>query len=500
MRAADAISVGPYQILETLGRGSFGVVYKAIDYNRPDSFFALKLVPCDHLDARVAAGARDTALAEAQLLQRLRHPHVVNCHEVCYDERRHVVWLALDFLDGGDLQAHLDGRKRDTDIPFEATFVRQVLAAVGSALRYMHSQDVLHRDVKPSNILTTAGQTEIKLADFGISKMLETTGRAHTVIGTPPYMSPEIVCGEAYGKPADAWALGVCLYELLSLRRPFDASNQLALAMQIVESQPPALPPDASPDLVQTVVGLLLKDAQQRLTLPEALTLSTHLPPPPPFPPPCAPNPPPLTVSTAAVKFTMGAVAAAAVAVAAAEENDDWQVDGLDDMDTVHLMELPAGNQSQELRSQSLTTVFLKDALEGDVNSVRVADVDGLSTATSSVTASPGKKLDAFGIDSTLERYKVPKEKKSMTHRYLGIFNGTATNQEEVMPVTPELPASPAEGRKFFGFSGFGLGKSLTPRRLRSHSPPKEAPKELSETPVASNAMCSPRIFPWSRS
>merc|ERR550525_296211 len=122
-------------------------------------------------------------------------------------------------------------------------FARRMLSAIGSALRFIHSQDVLHRDVKPSNVLLarksntacdTLERTEIKLADFGISKILEATACASTVVGTPPYMSPEIVCGKPYGPASDAWALGACIYELVALRRPFDASNQLALVRQIV--------------------------------------------------------------------------------------------------------------------------------------------------------------------------------------------------------------------------------------------------------------------------
>lgn len=296
MQYSDGEAIGPYKVLKFLGRGSFGVVLLAEDPHQAHHQFALKLVLCDNLDAEAIAKARDAALAEAELLRRLRHPHVVSCHEVCWDAVRNVVWFALDYMDGGDIQSLIDTRRRAGDPPPDTQFVRRVFLAVGSALRYIHLQGVLHRDVKPSNVLLANEAKDIKLADFGISKIIEATGRAHTVVGTPPYMSPEIVCGEPYGPAADAWALGVCVYELAALRRPFEAGNQLALVRQIVEQQPSPLPTGTAPDVVRAVEKLLEKDPWQRLQLagPVSLGLDTpkfegSFPPPPSFPPPASP-------------------------------------------------------------------------------------------------------------------------------------------------------------------------------------------------------------------
>jgi serine/threonine protein kinase len=220
---------------------------------------------------------------------------------VCYDDDRRVVWIALDYMNGGDLQSLIDSRRNARAPAPEAAFVRRVLSTVGSALRFIHSQDVLHRDVKPSNVLltrkmadgssksSTLERAEIKLADFGISKILEATVNANTVVGTPPYMSPEIVCGKPYGPASDAWALGACLYELVTLRRPFEASNQLALVRQIVEQEPAALPQGTASDVVDAVFGLLRKDPEHRLTLGEVINENLVSAPPPRFAPPAAP-------------------------------------------------------------------------------------------------------------------------------------------------------------------------------------------------------------------
>jgi len=140
-------------------------------------------------------------------------------------------------------------------------------------------------------------KAEIKLADFGISKILEATANANTVVGTPPYMSPEIVCGKPYGPASDAWALGACLYELVALKRPFEASNQLALVRQIVDHEPAALPASTAPDVAEAVRGLLRKNPDERLSLGAVIHISPDgqvAVPPPGFAPPTAPARTPL--------------------------------------------------------------------------------------------------------------------------------------------------------------------------------------------------------------
>jgi len=264
---------GQYEVLRLLGRGTFGEVLLARDSDRPQHLAALKTIACDQLAGDAAERSRRAALAEARLLLRLRHPHIVRCEEVQWDADRRVVWFALEYMDGGDAQGFVDDRREAGGQPSEAHFVRRVLAAVGSALRYVHDLGVLHRDVKPANVLLARRSQRIKLGDFGIAKLLETTGRAYTVVGTPYYLSPEIVSGQAYGPPSDAWALGVLLYELVTLRRPFEAANPLALVRRICEGPWDSLPPDTAPDICRAIDGLLERDARKRLTLAEVLAV-----------------------------------------------------------------------------------------------------------------------------------------------------------------------------------------------------------------------------------
>jgi serine/threonine protein kinase len=259
--------MGPYQVQQLIGRGSFGMVLLARDSRCLERQVALKIVPCDHLEVATATKAREAALAEADMLQRLRHPNIVSCYEVCWDSERAVVWLSLDYMDGGDLQTVLNNRRAaDNPTPLEASFVRRVFDAIGNALRFVHSEGILHRDVKPGNMLLSRSD-EIKLADFGVAKLLEATTNARTVIGTPLYMAPEMVSGQPYGPASDAWALGICLYEFATLRRPFEANNQLALARQIVDEPFAPLPEETASDLKAIICGLLEKDWNKRYPL-----------------------------------------------------------------------------------------------------------------------------------------------------------------------------------------------------------------------------------------
>jgi len=295
LRHEPGDTIGLYRVVHVLGRGSFGVVVLGESCKVPAQRVALKLVPCDHLDGPAAAKARDEAVAEAELLQSLRHPHIVSCREVCWHPEQRLVWFVLDFMGGGDLQTYIKCRSETGAGSPDGAFVRRVLCAIGSALQYIHVQGVLHRDVKSANVLLAEEFLEIKLGDFGISKILEATGHAHTVVGTPAYLSPELVRGQPYGPPSDAWALGVCLYELWCLKRPFNGANQLALAMQVIDNAAAVLPPGCPADVARAIDGLLEKDPRRRLKLTDVLALSKQIAalaprtPPPCFPPPPAP-------------------------------------------------------------------------------------------------------------------------------------------------------------------------------------------------------------------
>lgn len=271
-------TVNGYEVLRLLGRGACGEVLKVLDAEK--NAFAMKVIPCDSITDAAAEKNQQAALREARLLQKLRHPHIVACHDVFFDKDQNVVRLVLEYMDGGDLQELLASRV-ESDVPaggsrfFPAHFPRRVLAAVGGALAQVHAAGILHRDVKPANILLAKGSHRIKLGDFGISKLVEAdTLKAKTVIGTPYYFSPELISSEEYGTASDCWALGACLYEVVALRRPFEAANQLALIRKICEDSPSDVPFETAEDVRAAVWGFLRKEPVERMRLDDALNIS----------------------------------------------------------------------------------------------------------------------------------------------------------------------------------------------------------------------------------
>merc|ERR1740123_392388 len=139
----------------------------------------------------------------------------------------------------GDLSAALKER-REVNEPFKESEAMSVFAQCLLALSYVHSKRLLHRDIKCQNIFLMKSNGDVKLGDFGISKVMEHTAAvAGTVIGTPAYLAPEVCENEPYNSKVDVWSLGIVLYELLSLKQPFQANSMPALIMKIVTAEPP---------------------------------------------------------------------------------------------------------------------------------------------------------------------------------------------------------------------------------------------------------------------
>lgn len=174
----------------------------------------------------------------------------------------------MEHADGGDIKARMLAQKGR---PFPETQVLDWFVQTCLAIKHMHDRKVLHRDIKAANIfLTSAGR--VKLGDFGISKTLtETKAAANTVIGTPYYLSPEMVNSKPYGYKSDVWALGVLLYEMCTFKPPFDAKSLHALGMKIVSGKYAPIGGSYSNDMRQLVARLLQVDQNKRPEIREIL-------------------------------------------------------------------------------------------------------------------------------------------------------------------------------------------------------------------------------------
>ena len=179
-----------------------------------------------------------------------------------------MLFIVLEYADGGDLAAAIK-RARSKGRFFSEPRVLFWFVQLASALRYCHEQRVLHRDLKASNIFLSGRDRVVKLGDFGISRVLSSEASlASTVIGTPYYLSPELIEGTAYSFKSDVWALGCVLYELCTLKHAFDAANMCQLVLKILRGK--FAPPDGgrfSPPLVALIDDMLQLDPDARPSL-----------------------------------------------------------------------------------------------------------------------------------------------------------------------------------------------------------------------------------------
>ena len=209
---------------------------------------------------------------ESKILEFLKHPNIIRFREVYYrkDGLEPKLCIVMDYADGGDLQNKIKSNKGQ---PFPEHQIIHWFVQICEAVKYIHSMKVLHRDIKAQNVFLTK-EGKCLLGDFGVSRTLnETRGCANTQIGTPFYMSPEIIEGKSYSYESDIWSLGVLLYELCALKVPFNAANIYALSLKIVKGNYAALPMKYSKELRSLVKDMLQANPTKRPTIDQILNM-----------------------------------------------------------------------------------------------------------------------------------------------------------------------------------------------------------------------------------
>jgi CHASE2 domain-containing sensor protein/tRNA A-37 threonylcarbamoyl transferase component Bud32 len=252
--------IGRYDILEIIGKGSMGLVYKALD-PKINRLLAIKTIRfSDEFDDDVIQEIKERFFREAEIAGQLSHPSIVTIHDL--GEDRDLTYMAMEYLEGEDLEKFISKKNL---LPLRK--VLHVVASVAEALDFAHHADVIHRDIKPANIrlLKTGG---VKVTDFGIARAISSSRtRTGVILGTPNYMSPEQIMGQKVDPRSDIFSLGVLLYQLLTGELPFAGDNLSSLLYQITQVKQSALRnfnPKIPPACEQIVNKALAKNPKDR--------------------------------------------------------------------------------------------------------------------------------------------------------------------------------------------------------------------------------------------
>ncbi len=225
------MKIGRYEILDEIGQGAMGTVYRARD-PLIEREVAIKTVPIDHLRSE-GPDAEARFLREAQSAGRLSHPNIVTIYDV--GETDTLAYIAMEYLPGSTLRDIMDRSPLPPDLALDTAL------QMAEALAFAHEHGVVHRDIKPSNVVVTGQRGRIKLTDFGIAHLVNSNQtQTGQMLGSPRYMSPEQAMGREVDGRSDIFSLGAVLYEMLTGRYAFDGDSLPTIVYRVINETPPA--------------------------------------------------------------------------------------------------------------------------------------------------------------------------------------------------------------------------------------------------------------------
>jgi len=252
---------GRFEVQKELGKGAMGVVYLGKDPKIGREVAIKTLALSQEFEADELADVKQRFFREAETAGRLSHPNIVTIYDT--GEEHDFCYIAMELLKGGDLAPYT---KAGNLLPVDQ--VVSITARVADALGYAHRQGVVHRDIKPANMMYHRESDTLKVTDFGIARLTDSSRtKTGMVLGTPSYMSPEQLAGKRIEGRSDLFSLGVTLYQLLCGRLPFEGESMAQLMFKIA-SEPPtdilAINPALAPSLVAFVERALAKNPDER--------------------------------------------------------------------------------------------------------------------------------------------------------------------------------------------------------------------------------------------
>ncbi|KAB1267921.1 Serine/threonine-protein kinase Nek5 [Camelus dromedarius] len=238
-----------YDVIKAIGEGAFGKAYLA--KGKSDS----KLCVIKEISfAKMPIQEKEASKKEVILLAKMKHPNIVTFFSSFQEDNR--LFIVMEYCDGGDLMKRI---KRQRGVLFREDQILSWFVQISLGLKHIHDRKILHRDIKAQNIFLSKNGMVAKLGDFGIARVLNNTMElARTCVGTPYYLSPEICQNKPYNNKTDIWSLGCVLYELCTLRHPFEGNNLHQLVLKICQAHVAPISPRFSRDL-QSLISQLFE-------------------------------------------------------------------------------------------------------------------------------------------------------------------------------------------------------------------------------------------------
>ena len=267
MNNNEIMYINDYKIIKRVGFGSSGLVYKVTNKNDPSNkLYILKQIPYSEPNLEETNKKVQSAKNEALILSKLCCKFIVKYYDSFVDSDNNLN-IIMEYCDNGDLNSFINKLKKENKFLSEEE-IWCYFIQISLGLAYIHSKNILHRDLKPMNIFLT-NKNQIKIGDLGVAKLLNANANASTCIGTPYYLSPEICKEKPYNSKGDVWALGCILYELCTFNKPFSASNPAALILKIINGNYTPLNEikngkKYSKDLEYMITNILQKDYEIR--------------------------------------------------------------------------------------------------------------------------------------------------------------------------------------------------------------------------------------------
>ena len=255
-----------YKVLQQLGEGSFGKAFLC-EKDSDGSLCVIKQILIEGMNEK----EKEDVLNESNILAKLDHPNIIKFYDVFESKKpKHMINIVTEYADGGDLSEKIKERKNKNS-NFTESEILDYFTQICLAIRHIHEKKIIHRDLKSGNIFLMKNGF-VKLGDFGIAKNFQRTiDKAKTMVGTPYYLSPEMIESKPYDSKSDIWSLGVLLYEMMTFKMPFNANSLASLIIKITRGNYIPPPVIYTKDLRELVSKCLTLDPKNRPTIKEIL-------------------------------------------------------------------------------------------------------------------------------------------------------------------------------------------------------------------------------------